>query len=436
MWETFSKDSHKTYVTNEESIVFSQAIHFVNRMVYLMIPLSVSQMVKPKKRRQNDVILENTGVGSVYGDVHAGDHWEDDETDTIIDEVTRFVIRFVDRVGTVAGISTDHLKSLYSLVPRRDIFLCVVTMHTESLEPVYREYKQLAPIRKAKIIRPAMLPLEEMQMDGLRCYLIPDGRETGTGVHYGGPVMFPAEGAVFVTNYRIIFKGTPLDEFASEMIVTRSFPIGSLVRDKKLPAQYLRHLRSWLQECVQLRSATFQMLKLCFDEEVGAEKTELFRKTLTRLRYPSSVLDTFSFKEADKKPPAKVVRLQIPPAESQPRNTGARIPRAVSDIRKEAKQARGSIKRVQTRNDISSPRLPRNNFSSDGSVESMSGEQVDGSFVVRNAPVIENLNLTPYCEEYKRLGFGSVLEERIGSKSGSWRLSMVNLSYAAFTRLF
>ena len=65
------------------------------------------------------------GVGSVYGDVHAGDHWEDDETDTIIDEVTRFVIRFVDRVGTVAGISTDHLKSLYSLVPSRDIFLCV-----------------------------------------------------------------------------------------------------------------------------------------------------------------------------------------------------------------------------------------------------------------------------------------------------------------------
>ncbi|XP_046862481.1 uncharacterized protein LOC124455916 [Xenia sp. Carnegie-2017] len=57
--------------------------------------------------------------------------------------------------------------------------------------------------------------------------------------------------------------------------------------------------------------------------------------------------------------------------------------------------------------------------------------QVDGSFVVRNAPVIENLNLTLYCEEYKRLGFGSVLEERIGSKSGSWRLSMVNLSYAA-----
>lgn len=50
-------------------------------------------------------------------------------------------------------------------------------------------------------------------MDGLRCYLIPDGRETGTSTYYGGPCLFPAEGAVFLTNYRIIFKGTPVDEF-------------------------------------------------------------------------------------------------------------------------------------------------------------------------------------------------------------------------------
>lgn len=58
-----------------------------------------------------------------------------------------------------------------------------------------------------------MLPCEEAQMNGLRCYLIPDGRETGTGGQNGGPCLFPAEGAVFLTNYRIIFKGTPVDEF-------------------------------------------------------------------------------------------------------------------------------------------------------------------------------------------------------------------------------
>lgn len=48
-------------------------------------------------------------------------------------------------------------------------------------------------------------------MEGLRVYLIPDGREEGTGGTLGGPALLPAEGAIFLTTYRIIFKGTPCD---------------------------------------------------------------------------------------------------------------------------------------------------------------------------------------------------------------------------------
>ncbi|CAB3984119.1 Myotubularin-related 13 [Paramuricea clavata] len=475
-WSSLSDDVQKTNVSNEESIVFSQAIHFVNRMVYLMIPLNVSQLIKPKRRRAQDTVLENTGapkdnidgseantsigsdsrnnvakvgqstsgsvgdvtdagtgVGSVYGDVHGSDHWDEDDTDTVTDEVTRFVIRFVDRVGSVAGISTEHLKSLYSLVPS------VVTMHTESLEPVYREHKQLAPIRKAKIIRPAMLPCEELQINRLRCYLIPDGRETGTALHYGGPCLFPAEGAVFLTNYRIIFKGTPVDEFASEMVVTRSFPLGSLVREKKLAAQYLPHLNSWMQECVQLRSVTFQMLKLCFDEEVGAENVDIFRKTIIKLRYPPSVLSTFSFKTTDKKQPVKCVRLQLPPNDHQATEAkGTKSFPNHAAVKKDSgiRHIKGSIKRARNRNGVSSPRPSRKrNLSSDDSMENIAGGQVDLADIPISLtndmpPDIDKLNSAPYCKEYTRLGFGSLLNES-SSKSGPWRISIVNLKYAA-----
>ena len=61
-------------------------------------------------------------------------------------------------------------------------------------------------------MKPALLPGEEMQYNGLRCYLIADGRDLGKGV-YGGPRLLPAEGAIFLTNYRVIFKGTPVDQF-------------------------------------------------------------------------------------------------------------------------------------------------------------------------------------------------------------------------------
>ena len=48
-------------------------------------------------------------------------------------------------------------------------------------------------------------------MDCLRGYLLPDGREDGIGGVMGGPAYLPAEGAIFLTSYRVIFKGTPID---------------------------------------------------------------------------------------------------------------------------------------------------------------------------------------------------------------------------------
>jgi len=56
-----------------------------------------------------------------------------------------------------------------------------------------------------------LLPGEELHLDGLRAYLLPDGREEGTGGNIGGPVLLPAEGAIFLSTYRIIFKGAPCD---------------------------------------------------------------------------------------------------------------------------------------------------------------------------------------------------------------------------------
>lgn len=55
------------------------------------------------------------------------------------------------------------------------------------------------------------MPGEECVLDGLRVYLLPDGREEGVGGSGGGPALLPAEGAVFLTTYRVIFTGMPTD---------------------------------------------------------------------------------------------------------------------------------------------------------------------------------------------------------------------------------
>ena len=68
-------------------------------------------------------------------------------------------------------------------------------------------------VLQPKILLPSLVPGEEVMYEGLRVYLLQDGREESTGGLVGGPILLPAEGALFLTNYRLIFKGLPIDPY-------------------------------------------------------------------------------------------------------------------------------------------------------------------------------------------------------------------------------
>ena len=118
-------------------------------------------------------------------------------------------------------------------------------MHVETLEEVHRQAKRLPPIQKPKINKPSLLPGEEFVVpNGLRVYLLSDGRENDLP---GGVPLLPAEGALFLTTYRLIFKGNPIDPFASEHVVTRFFPVTSLTREKRFSVnEYLSGIEQQL----------------------------------------------------------------------------------------------------------------------------------------------------------------------------------------------
>jgi myotubularin-related protein 5/13 len=63
-----------------------------------------------------------------------------------------------------------------------------------------------------------MLPGEVPIVENLRVFLLPDGREDASGV-LGGPTLLPAEGALFLTNYRVVFRGTPCDPYGRFLIM-------------------------------------------------------------------------------------------------------------------------------------------------------------------------------------------------------------------------
>ncbi|XP_074921945.1 myotubularin-related protein 13 [Chelonoidis abingdonii] len=261
LWPTLNKETQQELIQNEESTVFSQAIHFANLMVYLLVPLDTSKNKLLRTSAAGDwesgsnSIVTNSIAGSVAESYDTESGFEDSENNDIANAVVRFITRFIDKVCTESGVTQDHIKSLHCMIPG------IVAMHIETLEAVHRESRRLPPIQKPKILRPALLPGEEFVCEGLRVLLDPDGREEATGGLLGGPNILPAEGALFLTTYRIIFKGTPHDQLAGEQTVIRSFPIASIMKEKKITIQ--NQLQQNMQEGLQITSASFQIRHCC-----------------------------------------------------------------------------------------------------------------------------------------------------------------------------
>uniref|UniRef100_UPI00358F28FA myotubularin-related protein 13-like n=1 Tax=Myxine glutinosa TaxID=7769 RepID=UPI00358F28FA len=277
----------------EEGIVFSQAIQYANRMLCLLVPLDSSRrgaLLRPSTgdaESGSNSVPTNSLAGSVTGSMDSESGFEEADGSDTAGSVTRFISRFVDKVCTESGVSPERIRSLHSMIPGN------VTMHMENLEAVHRESKKLPPVQKLKLVLPSLLPNEQLFGAGLRAFLLPDGREEASNPDTGSPTLLPAEGALFLTTYRVVFLGTPCEPLAGEQMVKRSFPIGSLSKAKRISGQ--TSLEQLISEGVQLHSSTFQLLRLGFDADVAPEMVDAFIKQVQKLRCPGSPLGTFAY---------------------------------------------------------------------------------------------------------------------------------------------
>ncbi|KAI5636911.1 DENN (AEX-3) domain-containing protein [Phthorimaea operculella] len=313
-WPSLPPEKQRELIASEESTLYSQAIHYANRMVYLLLPLegagkraearggdtdrasnSITNSVAESDSADAESGFEEADPGEAGNNVikmvsrvDAESDFEEADPGEAGNNVIKMVSRFVDKVCTEGGVTAEHVRCLHQMIPG------VVHMHLESLDAVARESRRLPPVQKPRIVAPSLVAGEAVSAPALRAYLVADGRQTP---------LLPAEGALFLTNYRVVFKGAPTDPFACEQTVVRSFPLCSLTREKAVRTHYLPHLEQSLQEGLQLRSATFQLIKVALDEEVSSEQAEAFRKQLARLRHPEHPLLHFALAPRPAPPP-------------------------------------------------------------------------------------------------------------------------------------
>ncbi|KAG5884190.1 hypothetical protein JTB14_020713 [Gonioctena quinquepunctata] len=438
IWNTIDPEKQKELTTCEENTMYSQAIHYANRMVYLLIPLDMGHKASKQdlfddERASNSIA--NSVAESDSADAESG--FEDQDPGETGNTVIRIVSRFIDKVCNEGGVTRDHIRNLHQMIPG------VVHMHIETLEAVYRESKRLPPIQKPKILTPNILVGEETIMEGLRVYLLPDGREESSAGLLGGPPLLPAEGAIFLTNYRIIFKGIPCDSFACEQVVVRSFPVTSLTKEKKVAVQYLAHLDQWLQEGLQLRSCTFQLMKFAFDEEVTPENVDTLRKLIHKIRHPPDVFHHFAFT-------GQVTVAQTPLHKNKEKNATLRG-FAKKTLLKTARKAGFKQKSSSKRQKYVLPNMNVNNsnkymtspgrmslpmtedYNNDDeiSIDDFETGQASIAPVPTDAKTLERLQERSYVRDWQRLGLCSSSSSPRGKAAhqDQFRLTTVNAIY-------
>nr|CDQ04452.1 BMA-MTM-5, isoform h [Brugia malayi] len=291
-------DEIEKRATEENSIVYGQAKHYINLMVYMRIPLDVSKLrrvnVRELERRSDRNSRkrdfdEETELSVSESEVESG-FVEADSTD-LGNSTVRWISRLIDRICSSAGLEQPQIESLCREIPG------FVALHIDNLEQVYTESRRLSPLHKPKLLQPALLlPSERIVAGGLRVFLLADGRVMSTTCSETPQSLLPAEGAIFLTNYRVVFKGQPCDLFLCEQVVVRSVTVMSITKEKPISDASSQssqlegipvRVAHQLHDAFQIRSSGFQLMKFAFDEEVPSEKAEEFMEALSSLRWPS-----------------------------------------------------------------------------------------------------------------------------------------------------
>lgn len=236
---------------------------------------------------------------------------------------------------------------------------------------------------------------------------------------------------------------------ACEQVVVRSFPVASLTKEKKIAVQYLAHLDQWLQEGLQLRSCSFQLIKLAFDEEVTAENIDTLRKLIHKIRHPPDVFHHFAFT-------GQVVVTQTPLHKNKEKNATLRG-FAKKTLLKTARKAGFKQKPSSKRQKYVLPNISLNssnkymtspgrmslpladdyNHDDDMSVDDFEPGQFPIAPAPTDAKTLERLQERSYVRDWQRLGlFVATQSPTNKPPPDHYRLTAVNSVYMMCRRYF
>ena len=358
-WQNKTENQRAAIGDEEEGIVFSQIIELVYQVIPLLVPFNPQKIGALHRHMRANQTNGHDGGSSIFaGSAMESDTDEDEgfaERDGgSLQIVHKFIERIQDKLTIECKINNTHSTQLQMLAQS--------TIHQfadEYLE-IQRAFKALPAIRKPIDHAPKMLTNEIVKRQ-IAAFLLTDNREYGlyqfeadrnSSILEAKESLLPAEGTLFLTNYRLIFHGTSMEHERNMMI--RAMPIASIMKgiiinpsiihppvmhpskiyplvmhppvmNPQVMHPTVMHLpiipmftfsflvksfTSQLSEVseasnynLQVRSATCEFLHVVFNIEVGDDERDQFNAALNTHRFPAnqSPLDVFAISQTSGK---------------------------------------------------------------------------------------------------------------------------------------
>ncbi|CAI5454581.1 unnamed protein product [Caenorhabditis angaria] len=239
-------DAEQTELVKQENeIIQAQTKHFANLMISLHIPLSES-------------------VFSV-----------EQETFLIQQDKAKWIVWTLDSILSATGRMCN--------VSRTDI-QTYVEAHIETMRDVYNEVAAFDNSLKKNSIDPYLISKSEFLIcDPVTCYLISPNNENEVTFESLEKIL-PAEGCLFLSNYRVIFKGKSMNLDVTNSTVIQTLPVFSVdnfkkVTTRKIIPKELKKIK--IEHVIAIRSHSSSTITVAFDdEEVNNMAIEKFLEVL------------------------------------------------------------------------------------------------------------------------------------------------------------
>ena len=288
MWDAKSETKKAEIGDEEEGIVYTHIIDLVYEIIPLLVPFEAN-LAQLKKHMRSAQIQDGSSVMT-------STTYEDDDEDEgfnesgggVISIVQRFMEKIQDRLVIDCRIRADRGSQLSQLSQ------LTIQSTIDDYAQINRAYRQLPQEKRGQsLLRPMLLKGETIKIQHPAC-MIADSREyeVSTLEDLNGYLrpkadLFPSEGAIYLTNYRILFHGVSFEY--DNYLTIRSIPLTSITKVKQttqIQSQPNDHGSAYHH---QIRSATGEFIHFSFSNEARDTIFLIFVSTCILYRVYASI---------------------------------------------------------------------------------------------------------------------------------------------------